>query len=228
MFAAWRAWGGRGRLSRRVRETCRSLRGREIPSVGQGKGAAGFRRGGIFFCTGVGLSPELGISCQNGRYSGIFRVGSAWRKHGNRPRSDKKRVRELSVWSISPPWRAFLCGKNGISLLKEIYFLPQRRKFLAAKKFTGVWKAGKNGASDGFFFLFGDFPRAKSICPFASFSPRLADAGVSAVRTVSRGGRRSVAEPASRLSSCIPASPRESRISSRPRPCARLRDSLTF
>ena len=89
----------------------------------------------------------------------------------------------------------FLCGKNGISLLKEISFLPQRRKFLAAKKFPGVWKAGKNGASGGFFFLFGDFPRAKSICPFASLSPSRADAGAVSVRMVSLGGRQSVAEP---------------------------------
>ena len=171
MFAAWRAWGGRGRLSPSRQGNLPFAAWQGNPVCAAGKGAAGFRRGGIFFCTGVGLSPELGISCQNGRYSGIFRVGSAWRKHGNRPRSVKKRVRELSVWSISPPWRAFLCGKNGISLLKEIYFLPQRRKFLAAKKFTGVWKAGKNGASDGFFFLFGEFPRTKSDCLFASLSP---------------------------------------------------------
>ncbi len=106
----------------------------------------------------------------------------------------KKRAGKLSVWSISPLFRPFSCGKNGISLLKEIYFLPQRRGFLAAKKFPGVWKAGKSGASGGFFLLVGDFPRAKSGCLFASLSPRLADAGAASVRTASRGGRQSVAE----------------------------------
>ena len=121
----------------------------------------------------AGMSPNPRFFCQSAISSAFSRVSAAGRKGGNRPRSVKKRARELSVWRISPPRRPFLCGKNGISLLKEIYFLPQRRKFLAAKKFTGVWKAGKNGASDGFFFLFGDFPRAKSICPFASFSPPL-------------------------------------------------------
>ena len=64
--------------------------------------------------------------------------------------------------SISPPWRPFLCGKNGISLLKEIFFLPQRREFLAAKKFPEDWKTGKNGASGRIFRLVGAFARTKS------------------------------------------------------------------
>ena len=123
------------------------------------------------------------------------------------------------------PRRAFLCGKNGISLLKEICFLPQRREFLAAKTFPGVWKAGKNGASGGVFLLVGGFPRAKSICPFASLSPH----------GPTRGRRPSARHPVAggkvsrktglRLSSCIPAGPRDSRISARARPCARPRDS---
>ena len=116
------------------------------------------------------MLPNPVISCQKGRISVRYRVRVAGWKGGNRPRSVKKRARELSVWSISPPGRPFLCGKNGISLLKEIYFLPQRREFLAAKKFPGVWKAGKNGASGGFFLLVGDRPRARSICPFAGLS----------------------------------------------------------
>ena len=133
--------------------------------------------------------------CQNGRFSAGIRVRAAGRQGGNRGRIVKKRARELSVWNISPPRRPFLCGKNGISLLKEISFLPQRRKFLAAKKFPGVWKAGKIGASGGFFLLVGDFPCAKSVCPFASLSPSRADAGAVSVRMVSLGGRQSVAEP---------------------------------
>ena len=157
-------------------------------------GAAGTPWGGISSCAGDGMLPNPVISCQKGRISVRYRVRVAGWKGGNRPRSVKKRARELSVWSISPPGRPFLCGKNGISLLKEIYFLPQRREFLAAKKFTGVWKAGKNGASRGFFLLIGGFPRAKPDCLFASFFSRLADAGAASVRTASLVGRQSVAK----------------------------------
>ena len=114
---------------------------------------------------------------QKGRISALHGIHAAGRKSGNKPRNVKKRARELSVWSISPPRRAFSCGKIGIPLLKEISFLPQRRKFLAAKTFPGVWKAGKNKASGGFFLLVGGSPRAKPDCLFASLSPRLADAG---------------------------------------------------
>ena len=139
------------------------------------------------------MSPNHRISYQKGKFSARFCVHAAGRQGGNRRRSVKKRVRELSVWNISPPRRPFLCGKNGISLLKEISFLPQRRKFLAAKKSAGVWKAGKNGASGGFFLLVGGRPRAKSVCLFASLPYRPADAGAASVRTASRGGRQSVA-----------------------------------
>ncbi len=118
------------------------------------------------------MSPNHGISYQKGRFPARFSIHTAGRQGGNRRRSVKKRARELSVWNISPPRRAFLCGKNGISLLKEISFLPQRREFLAAKNFAGVRKAGKNGASDGFFLLVGGRLRAKSVCPFASFPLR--------------------------------------------------------
>ena len=132
--------------------------------------------------------------CQNGRFFVGYRVRASGWQGGNRTRSVKKRARELSVWRISPLRRPFSCGKNGISLLKEISFLPQRRKFLAAKKSAGVWKAGKNGASGGFFLLVGGRPRAKSVCLFASLPYRPADAGAASVRTASRGGRQSVAE----------------------------------
>ena len=95
----------------------------------------------------------------------------AGRAAADNARTVKMRAGEMLHTSISPPRRAFSCGKNGISLLKEICVLPQRRKFLAAKKSSGVWKAGKNGALDVFFLLVGDFPRAKFNCPFASLSP---------------------------------------------------------
>ncbi len=137
----------------------------------------------------------------------------------------KKRAGEQPVWSISPLRLAFSCGKNGISLLKEISFLPQRREFLAAKESPGVWKAGKNGASGGFFFLFGGCPRAKSACLFASLPSRPADAGAVSVRTAFRGGRQSVAETGFPLSSCTSSGSRGSRISVRTRPRARPRDS---
>ena len=150
--------------------------------------------GGFHRRASAGMSPNPRFFCQNAMFSAFSRVSAAGRKGGNRPRSVKKRARELPVWRISPPQRAFSCGKNGISLLKEIYFLPQRREFLAAKKFTGVWKAGKNGASRGFFLLIGGFPRAKPDCLFASFFSRLADAGAASVRTASLVGRQSVAK----------------------------------
>ena len=171
------------------------------------------------------MSPNPGISCQKGRFSARFRVRAVGRQGGNRCRIVKKQARELSVWSISPPWRAFSCGKNGISLLKEISFLPQGRKFLAAKKFPGVWKAGKNGASGGFSLLAGGFPRAKSICHSASLFPH------GLTREDRPSARHPVADgkvsrkPGLRLSPCVPAGPRGSRVSVRPRPCARPCDS---
>ncbi len=111
-------------------------------------------------------------------------------------------------------------------------FVRQKRKFfaernflLAAKKFTGVWKAGKNGASGGFFLLIGDFSHAKSICPFAGIFPiRLTRGRHPSARRPAAGGKMS-REPGFRLSSCIPAGRRDSRISVRPRPCSRPRDS---
>ena len=165
------------------------------------------------------------ISHQKGKFSARFCVHAAGRQGGNRRRSVKKRARELSVWNISPPRRAFSCGKNGISLLKEISFLPQRRKFLAAKKTAGVWKAGKNGASGGFFLLVGGRRRAKSVCPFASFPLRGLTRGRHPSARRSLAGGKVSREPGFRLSSCVPASPRDSRVSVRPRPRSRPRDS---
>ena len=181
--------------------------------------------GGFHRRASAGMSPNPRFFCQSAMFSAFSRVSAAGRKGGNRPRSVKKRARELPVWRISPPQRAFSCGKNGISLLKEIYFLPQRREFLAAKKFTGVWKAGKNEASGGFSFLIGGRPRSKSACLFASLSLHglTRERHPTAQRAVS-GGKVSP-QLVFRLSSCIPVKPRESHIYSRPRPCARPHDS---
>ena len=165
---------------------------------------------GIFLPPSAGMSPNPGIFCQKGRISARYRVFTERREGSNRPRSVKKRAAELSVWNISPLRRPFSCGKNKISLRKEIFFLPQRREFLAAKKFPGVWKAVKNGASGGFFLLVGDFPRAKSTCLFASLSPRPADARVVSVRMASLDWRQSVAE--TRLPAFILISVRPARI----------------
>ena len=60
---------------------------------------------------------------------------------------------------------------------------------------------------------------------FCKHFPSRADVGAALVRTASRGGRQNVAESGFRLSSCIPATVRESRIPVRPRPCIRPRDS---
>ena len=162
---------------------------------------------------------------QKERISAIHSFPATGRKAANKARSVKKRAGELSVWSISPPRRAFSCGKNGISFSKEICVLPQRRKFLAAKKFSGVWKAGKNGASDSFFLLIGSRPRTKSGCHSANLSLCRADPPAKPDRTTFRPGRQSVAEAGFPPSSCISASPRGSRISVRTRPCVLPRDS---
>ena len=162
---------------------------------------------------------------QKERISAIHSFPATGRKAANKARTVKKRAEKLSVWSISPPRRAFSCGKNGISLLKEICVLPQRRKLLSAKTFSGVWKAGKNGASDGFFLLIGFRPRTKSGCHSASLSRRRADLPTEPDRTTFRPGRQSVAEAGFPPSSCIPESPRGSRISVRTRPCLLPRHS---
>ena len=81
----------------------------------------------------------------------------------------------------------FLCGKKFLSCRKYENFLPQRNSRACGKR-------GKDGASGGFFLLVGGFPRAKSICPFASLFPSRADAGAASVRTASRAGRQGVAE----------------------------------
>ena len=171
------------------------------------------------------MSPNPAIRCQKERLSARFRICATGRKGGNKSRSVKKRAAELSVWSISPPLHPFSCGKNGISFRKEISFLPQRRKFLAAKTFPSVWKVGKNGASGGFFRLIGDFPRTKSICLFASFPLHGLTRGRHPSARRSAAGGEVSRKAGFRLSSCIPATVRESRIPVRSRPCIRPRDS---
>ena len=172
------------------------------------------------------MSSNPANPCQNVSLSAECRARAAGRQGGNSPRSVKKRARELSVRNISPPRHPFSCGKNGISLLKEISVLPQSRRFLAAKPFPGVWKAGKNGASGGIFLPDGGRPRAKSICHFAILPPpRLADTGTSPVRMVSLGGGQSAAErglPAFILHSRGPARIAHFRPSPSLRPSARF------
>ena len=112
----------------------------------------------------------------------------------------------------------FLSAKKFLSCRKDGIFLPQRRSRACGKR-------GKDGASGGFFLLYGDFPRAKSICPFASLSPHGLTRGrhPSARRPVP-GGKVS-RKPGLWLSSCVPASSRDSRVYIRPRPCVRPCDS---
>ena len=168
---------------------------------------------------------KLRFACQKERSSVLSHIPATKRMDENRGRTVKKRSGKLSVWSISPPPRAFLCGKNGISLLKEIFFLPQRRKFLAAKTFQRVWKKGKTRASDGFSFLIGPRPRAKIDCPFASLGLRRADPWTEHGRTTFRLRRQNVAEAGLPSPFCISASPRGLRVFVRFRPCVRPRDS---
>ena len=58
----------------------------------------------------------------------------------------------------------FLCGMKKDSCRKDENFLPQGR-------FKEGGKKGETRTSDGFFFLVGVRPRAKTDCPFASRSP---------------------------------------------------------
>ena len=168
---------------------------------------------------------KLRFACQKERSSVLSHIPATKRMDENRGRTVKKRSGKLSVWSISPPPRAFLCGKNGISLLKEIFFFQQRRTFLAAKTFSGVWKKGGSRASDGFFALIGSLPRAKAGCLFAGLSLRRAAPWEKPVRTTLRPRWQSAAETGFLLSSCISETLRDSRFSVRTRPCAHPRHS---
>lgn len=155
----------------------------------------------------VGLSQEAWISLSKGKEFCHDSLPVTERKAAKKVRTVKNRAGELSVWSISPPRRAFLRGKNGNSLRQEKKFSQQRRIFLAAKTFQKVRKAGKNGASDGFFLLIGSRPRAKTGCHSASLSRRRADPLAEPDRTLFRRGRQSVAEAGLPPSFCISASP---------------------
>ena len=128
---------------------------------------------------------------------------------------------EMLISRISQPSVAFLTARNEISLLKEIYFLPQRRKFLAAKKFSGGWETGKNGASDGIFRLSGGFPRTKSCWLFVRHpQERLtrrrtwsAQGPVRTVRTEAEGGNPChPAFPQRRENRAFPSAPRPSSV----------------
>ena len=111
-------------------------------------------------------------------------------------------------------------------------FFAERNLLLAAKTRISCRKeipeSVESREKRGFGRLFpsGWRPSACRIrLSFCKPFPSRADAGAATVRTASRGGRQSVAETASRLSSCIPAGPRDSRLSFQSRPCSRLRDS---
>ena len=61
-------------------------------------------------------------------------------------------MHHTSISLVSAP---LLSAQNGISLLKEISFLPQRREFLAAKKSGQDGKRGKTGLRTPFSRLSG-------------------------------------------------------------------------
>ena len=154
--------------------------------------------------TRVGLSQKHGISCQEERFSFRFRVSMKVRPAADRGRTVKKRVEELSVWSISPSRRSLFRGKNRIAFRKETNRLPQRRNFFAARHSLRVQKEGKNGASEGFFRSGWSPSACKPRLSFCKPFPRGADAGAGSDRTAFRGGRQNVARNGFRLSSCIP------------------------
>ena len=130
---------------------------------------------------------------------------------------------EMLISRISQPPEAFLTARNEISLLKEIYFLPQRRKFLAAKRFSGGWKTGKNGGFGRDFPSIWRLSAYKILLAFCPSSAGMADAPPHVVRArpcpdcQNGSGRRES------VSSCTFATPRESRVSVRSpslfRPC---------
>ena len=120
----------------------------------------------------------------------------------------------------------------GVFVRQKWNFFAERNLFLAAKTQIscrkGVHGSVESGEKRGFGRIFSPIWRSSACKIHLSFCkpfPSRADAGAALVRTVSRGGRQSVAESGFRLSSCIPAGPRGSRVSVRSRPCVRLRDS---
>ena len=171
------------------------------------------------------LSRNLGFRCQKETFPPFFALRGRGGTRSEKRQMLKSGAGKCAIRAFPGPGFLFLCAKNGISLLKEIFFLPQRRKFLAAKTSAGVWKAGKNGASDGLFFLIGDFPRTKSICLFASFPLHGLTRGRHLSARCPVAGGEVSRKAGFRLSSCIPATVRESRIFVRPRPCVRTCDS---
>ena len=134
------------------------------------------------------------------------------RPAADRGRTVKKRVEELSVWSISPSRRSLFRGKNRIAFRKETNRLPQRRNFFAARQFLRVQKEGKNRASEGFFRSGWSPSACKPRLSFCKPFPRGADAGAGSDRTAFRGGRQNVAGTGFRLSSCVPLGAYGSRI----------------
>ena len=151
------------------------------------------------------------ISCQKEMDSVRFRVPVTKRPDTNRSVSVKKQAGELPLWSVSPPWHPFSCGKNGIFSRKEIPFFPQSDP-------QGCGKRGETKRRTAFSLLFGDRPRTRPACLFASLSHDWLTRGWYPFRTASQKGVQSVAEIGSRLSFCISENARDSRISVHSRP----------
>ena len=105
------------------------------------------------------------------------------------------------------------------------FFLAAKTKISCRKDVSGSVESGEKRGFGRPFLSNWRLSAHKIHLSFCKLSPSRADAGAASVRTTLRGGRRSVAESGFRLSSCIPATVRESRIPVRPRPCIRPRDS---
>ena len=120
----------------------------------------------------------------------------------------------------------------GVFVRQKWNFFAERNFLLAAKTKISCRKdvSGRveSGGKRGFGRLFPSgwgLSACKIQLSFCQPFPSRAGAGAAPVRMASLGGRQSVAQNGLRLSSCVPAGPRESRVSGRPRPRARLRDS---
>ena len=112
----------------------------------------------------------------------------------------------------------FLCGKKFLSCRKDANFLPQSNSRACGKQ-------GKTGLRAAFSFWLEAVSVQNQFVFLRAFLPAWLTRGrhPSARRPVA-GGKVS-RKTGFRLSSSLSAGPRGSRISTRPRPCARPRDS---
>ena len=131
----------------------------------------------------------------------------------------------MSVGSISVPDPAFLCAQNEISLLKEIRRLPQRRKFLAAKKFPAGRKGRNMRASEGFFSSGWSGRAFRTGLARRRDSGLRADASSRLVRQAWGVRRQNVGGKAGCVTFCLSRPSRESRISGRACRGGGMRDS---